>query len=147
MGDMDDFSQRFSAWLRRHRPEWAELAKPDATTVEIEIPATGSRAIAPLWISSADDEITVGFDHTHSHFAAWDERQTEEDCFEQAAQFAEDLMIERLVVVSGLDRGTWAGSTTVRPDEDPLAAVAFAAGDTVIVRSFRGTFDRDLPRG
>jgi hypothetical protein len=145
---MDEFSEAFATWLRQRRPAWLGMAKAESASVEIAFASPNPRAVAPVWISSADEELTVGFDYTHGHFNAWMGTESDEDVFERALQFADDLVGERLVVVSGLAGGAWAGSTTVPPGDDPLAtASVFPEADTIIVRSFRGTFDRDLPRG
>jgi hypothetical protein len=66
---MDAYSQKFADWLLSRRPDWRRYVKPSTQDVfELEIPTLSPRAERPLWLTTEDQEITAGFDHTHWHF-------------------------------------------------------------------------------
>lgn len=92
-------------------------------------------------ITAEDNEITVGFDAFHTHFAAWDESTSEEQSFAGAVSLARDIIAERALVASWWVEEKWSGSQLVEPGYT-LERPQFVAGEAVQrVRSWSGLRD------
>ncbi len=162
--DLDGYS-RFSVPLILARfPDWEPLARvmprPDGAggTVEFAVPCPSAAVESGLRISTADEELSVGFHTHHTHFAEHDHRASAEK-IQAGLDHAADILSERLGVVSWYCGDALAGSRMVAlPHAAPLPgllddvrATALAGiveeCDRVTLRSWSGRFDRDEARG
>ena len=72
-----------------------------------------------LWITTVDEEVTVGFGAFHTHFES-DRWGSEDESFTAAIYFMGQLMRgEREIAIWRTSEGRWAGSTVVEPGEQP----------------------------
>ena len=145
---LDEFSQRFAAALFGAFPKWRQYAALDnsggnACAMHVAVPP---RADAPgeasLWISTEDEEITVGFDSYHVHFNRYGDDE-EAKSFEEAIAFARDVVHERVVVFSWWFGDQWRGSTTATPDSVPSTPEWAKSANQLRIRSWRGSYDSD----
>jgi hypothetical protein len=83
-----------------------------------------------LWVSTADEELSVGFHTHHTHFTDYENRLNEQQ-IEAGLQQAADFLGERVGVVSWYRNETFAGSRTVAvPHPDPLPGLFDGLGPT-----------------
>jgi hypothetical protein len=144
--DLNTFSAEFARALFSKRPAWIEFARVDSTNsskniLVVEVPPpTESRADHPLIIDTERDEITIGFDSYHSHF---DWPSFDEECG-NPLKFIEDIVCERVVVVSYWKDDKWCGSQTITA-EKKLTPPDYISTDAnrMKVRSWRGHFSAD----
>lgn len=113
----------------------------DGSTFEVlEVPApVGSDAVSGLFVSTADGEITVGFDVHHSQFDGWAGDAG-------ALAFIREVVTEHVAVVSWWSGERWCGSAPLeagRRPEVPSWAAAVAV-DRIRVRSWRGALNADV---
>jgi len=116
--DLDGFSLRFRCALLGAYPELATRIdagrKPGSFVVRLEAPSG-----AELWVTTVDEEVTVGFDAFHAHFES-DVRRSEGESFAAAIHFMGQLMRgEREIATWRTSEGRWAGSTVIEPGEQP----------------------------
>jgi len=147
---LNEYSRRFAGVLFAAHPEWRELASVDtAESVDegsllVKVSPSTPRDIKwPLQISTDGDEITVGFDIYHAHF----NRHADEDeaeAFAEALAFIADLLYERVAVISWWDGDEWRGSATFVPGTDAGTPSWASNAKTARVRSWKGTYDRDI---
>ncbi len=99
-----------------------------------------------LWVSTADEEITVGLHTHHSHFTDYDSRSNPEHIGD-ALDHVQELLDERIAIASWYIGDRFAGSTSheVSPDRPPSALLSGVTRTTL--RSWRGTYDRDTEPG
>lgn len=138
-------------------PEWEGSAKlleecgPGEFAVEFRIPCPSSEAKSGLWVSTDGGELSVGFDHHHTHFMAYDgDHRRQIEC---GLEYASDFIEERAGVVSWHMDGRIGGSCSVElPHPDPLPRLnerfgLFMPGqrdcNLVKLRSWTGRFDRE----
>jgi hypothetical protein len=161
-----DAYSRFAVPLILARfPEWEPFAKlsprPDSagSVVDFKIPCPSAGVESGLWVSTADEEFSIGFHTHHNHFTDYENRLNREQ-IEAGLQHVMAIIEERVGVVSWYRGGGFAGSRSVElPHPDPLpglldglgAAGAELAGifsdcDRVTLRSWFGRFDRDEVR-
>jgi len=128
-------------------PKWRALLRTgtadDGTPFEVlEVPAPlGSDAAAGLLVSTANGEITVGFDVYHSHFEDWAGEAG-------ALDLIQKIVMERVAVVSWWSGGRWCGSSSLDADAQPgMPSWAASQGvDRIRVRSWRGALNADVER-
>jgi hypothetical protein len=148
-----DVYTRFALSLILARfPEWEGYAvvqaRPDGLggTVEFNIPCPNPMAEMGLWVSTAEEELSIGFHTHHSHFTDYDTRLNPEQVeagLDHAVAFLED----RCGVVSWYHGDQLIVTTSC---ELPLAGslprmfsqLAVTRGT---LRSWSGRFDRDEP--
>ncbi len=161
-----DAYSRFAVPLILARfPEWEPLAtlspRPGSagSTVDFNIPCPSPGAESELWVSTADEELSVGFHTHHNHFTDYENRLNREQ-IEAGLQHAAAIVEERVGVVSWYRNGGFAGSRSVElPHPDALPglvdglgaagaelACIFSDCDRVTLRSWFGRFDRDEAR-
>jgi hypothetical protein len=143
---LNEHSRRFAEALLREFPEWAPYLRladgreaPGTLVVEVPPPPPGT---GPLWIDTGNGEITVAFADWHSHYGSLtgaDDEQATRD----ALDAIHEIIDERLLSVAAMEGGRWRRSWSVAPGEP----VETRHGDTTRVRSWRGTYDAELPRG
>jgi hypothetical protein len=161
MSDLDAYSRlavpmilaRFSAW-----EQFAVLSpRSDGAgcTVDFNIPCPSAGADYGLWVSTADEELTVGFHTHHSHFTDY-KTCLNPAMVEAGLEQVSDILAEHVGVVSWYRGGGLAGSQTVAlPHRNslprPLAGLVFfrkvahmfADCDGATLRSWQGRYDRD----
>jgi hypothetical protein len=162
--DLDAYSRVAVPLILSRFPEWEPFAtlspRPDGagSVVDFNVPCPSPAAEAGLWVSTADEELSVGFHTHHSHFTDYESRLNPEQVA-AGLQHAADIVEERVGVVSWYRDGGFAGSRTVElPYPGPLpglldglgaspaAARIFADCDFATLRSWFGRFDRDEVR-
>jgi hypothetical protein len=141
---LDGFSVGFATALFAVYPEWESVAEMDSDSgqtghyllLRVQ-PPKGARAAHPLIIHSDNDEVTVGFDHYHSHFD-WPPADEEAG----PLKFIQDILDERLAVLSFWDGEQWKGSYVLSAGADKSKHGAPGA-DRAIVRSWKGSLDAE----
>lgn len=131
-------------------PEWKELARVETDDsgnqyLLIEVKSPAATCIGQgLVIDTSNDEITVSFDHYHSHFDEWlgdgDQIGTL-----AALEFIKQLVNERVAVASWWEGEQWRGSTQIEtgsPVENP-SWIDTGADLRLRVRSWNGTYNAD----
>ena len=96
-----------------------------------------------IWTEKAR-EIGVGFDAFHTHFISSSvpsRAQPESVVIEEALRFVDDLLEERLVVISYP-----GGSTCILQDEIEDEIAEAGPGLSLRIRSWKNTFSRDVQR-
>lgn len=148
---MSPFSAAVVAEILAVVPEWRDFVREELGAdgrgfFVVELPAPeGSRAIGGLRIATADDEVTVSFDHYHAHFERWGVRERGME-HEAASTLVYALLGDELVVASGWDGERWCGSCELAAHEelDP----SFLNGATRLrIRSWSGKLDADRDLG
>jgi len=147
---LNDHSRHFATMLFRQWPEWIRHARFDpyedfekeALLVEVPRPVDGSRN--GLFITTSEWEISVGFGESfHTRFGA-DGAAPDRDVYAAALEFIRDFVDENVVLATARQDGEWLGAWGIdRRREDP-DEVAVDPGVAVEIRSWRGTWDRDL---
>lgn len=147
LDQLNPHSRRFAAALLAEFPEWAPYlrlsAYPGAApgTLEVEVPPPHP-AGSPLRIDTDNAEVTVSFADWHEHYSRW-AGDTEDEIVRTAVDAVRDVVEERLLSVMALKGGRPRRGWKVAPGE----RVETRHGDLTRVRSWRGTYDADLPRG
>jgi hypothetical protein len=143
------YSQRFLDFLRREDNALHAAMKPavDATGKPTgfllgEMPSPNPRASSPLWITTEDDEITVGFDAFHTHFSAWDQATSEAQSFADALALVRDITAERVLVASWWLEEKWSGFQLVEPGFRPERPQYVLDSAAARVRSWTGGRDQ-----
>jgi hypothetical protein len=133
-------------------PEWEPycVASPRqdgaGSTVEFIVPCPNPAVESGLYVSTAADELTIGFHTDHGHFTDFDSplnRDRIEQGLNQAAAYLED----RLGAVSWYQGERLLGTTSCElPLDGPLPPM-FATYPVThgTLRSWSGRFDRDEP--
>ena len=148
--DLDAYSRFAVPLILARFPHWEPLAVvtagPDGAggTVEFRVPCPSPAVETGLWVSTADEELTLGFHTHHGHFTNYDGRLNPELVaagLDQAAAYLED----RRGVVSWYEGQRIAGTTSVElPVAGPLppmfARLPVTRGT---LRSWSGRDDRD----
>ncbi len=155
--DLDTYSRLAVPMILAQFPDWEAFAKVELRpgeacgVVEFYIPCPSPSAERGLWVSTADEELSVGFHTHHCHFTDYNDR-THLAQIEAGVKYAADLVAEGIGVVSCYRGGKFAGSNSVElPHTGPLHALAgagpfagiFAGCERVTLRSWLGRFDHD----
>ncbi len=147
---LNDHSRQFASRLFRVWPQWHRLSRFDpnedfekeALLVEVPHPVNGSDH--GLFITTSEWEISVGFGESfHTRFGAGGE-EVSGDFYDGAMSFLEDFVAERVVVAVAFQGKEWLGAWTIDLVAESLDEVEAEPGETVRIRSWRGTHDRDL---
>jgi hypothetical protein len=113
---MTKFSKRFLEFVGAENPQLASCFReaidkngnPTGFALA-EISAPNPDAASPLWITTEDDEITIGFDAYHQHFGPWAE-ENELVNFKDSLLTIARIKEDEYVVASWWLDGKWAGS-------------------------------------
>jgi hypothetical protein len=103
--DLDTYSRFALPLILVRFPEWDSFGvvqpRPDGAggTVEFNVPCPNPAAQAGLWVSTADEELTVGFHTHHGHFTGYDTRLNPAQV-EAALEYAAAIVGDRVGVVS-----------------------------------------------
>lgn len=140
---MDELSQGFGRALFRAFPNWEPLAKDaeDEKTgghyIEVEVPQAGSDR--GLHLSTADNEITISFDHWHTHVGPFLGIGTTESV-DTAMMIIESFVAEQSVVKISRRDAVWIESGL-----EYLAAPSTSKpNSTTQVLSWRCTYDQTI---
>ena len=139
---LDDHSKAFAQALFSVRPSWREFARVEKSSYGDQLilvvtvdPPESSKADHPLIIDSDNDEITIGFDVYHAHFN-WPDLG-----YGDPFQFIEDVVEERIAVVSLWAGEKWVLSTTLDVTSGEAALAHVPEGATFKkIRSWNGTY-------
>jgi hypothetical protein len=165
LADLDEYSRFVVPMVLARFPAWEDFAavvqRPDGNggTVDFNVPCPSPAAESGLWVSTADEELSVGFHTHHGHFTDYESRLNVAP-IEAGLRHAADIVEERLGVVSWYRGGALVGSRSVGlPHEGPLPGLLDGLGiggefagissgcDRVTLRSWLGRFDRGEARG
>lgn len=125
--ELNAYSRRFAERLQAAHPEWRSLLRtdpdgfppPGSLFLEVQSPVAG-RA---LMVRTYGDQVTVDFGPRswHEHFGRWS-GPNEEVVFGVALAFIEDLLTERVVVVTRtfFGRPAWSRAIPVTRVRRPL---------------------------
>jgi len=81
------------------------------------------------------------FYHTHFNRYADDE---EAEAFAEALAFIADLLAERIAIISWWNGEEWCGSSSVTTGPDAGTPSWAQNAKTARIRSWKGTYDRDI---
>ena len=99
-----------------------------------------------LWVSTADEEITVGLHTHHSHFTDYDDRTNPAHII-HALDHVQELLDERVAIASWYVGDRFAGSTSHEVSSDRPPSPLLSGVTRTTLRSWRGTQDRDTEPG
>ncbi|MEZ4386539.1 MAG: hypothetical protein R3D98_02980 [Candidatus Krumholzibacteriia bacterium] len=148
---LNDHSRSFAQRLFREFPEWLRYARFDpyeefekeALLVEVPRPAGDGRH--GLFITTSEWEVSVGFgENFHTRFGVV-AGQEEDDFQGRAIEFIQAFVDEAVVLVTAWEDGEWLGAWTVRVSGGTVPAQETEDGVILRIRSWKGTFDRDVP--
>lgn len=140
---MDALSVAFADALFTQFPVWEALAKTaigeagGRDYIEVNLPQEGTDR--KLYLSTADDEITIGFDHWHTHVGPFLGIDIEESVA-QAMAIIRDFIDELSVVSISYRDGVWLESGLGYR----AAPGALKPQTTTNVFSWRRTFDTTI---
>ena len=159
--DLDDYSRLAVPLILAHFPEWELFAKLSPRSggaghvVDFNVPCPSPAAEHGLWVSTADEELSVGFHTHHNHFTDYENRHNLLQ-IEAGVQYAADILAERVGVVSWYRGDRFVGSRSVTlPHKGPLpglldglgiggeVAGIFSDCERATLRSWVGRYDRD----
>jgi len=97
-----------------------------------------------LFITTSEWEISVGFgENFHTRFGTSGE-STNGNFYEQALRFLSDFVEEKVAVAIAYQDKEWLGSWKIDLAAESLDEVEVGPGETVKIRSWLGTYDREL---
>jgi hypothetical protein len=159
--DLDDYTRFALPLILSRFPHWEAFAtlqtRPDGAgqTVEFTIPCPSPAVEHGLFVSTADEELTVGFHTHHHHFTDYETRRNRET-IEAGLGYCAAIVEDRVGVLSYYHAGEFAGSRSAElPHSGPLPGLLDGMGsfadlagplsacDRVTLRSWSGRFDRD----
>jgi hypothetical protein len=149
---LDRFSERFAGVLFQRFPDWRQFEK--VTPIEgqalgylvVQVPASPFAMLERgLGIYTYDEEVTVALDHGHSHFN-WPLAPEEAgNAWSDPLVFIEDILEERVGVVSWWKDDKWQGSSTFLKGENP-GWERHDPSNRIRLRSWQGTLNADMSR-
>lgn len=147
---LNDHSRQFATLLFRTWPEWLQHARFDpyedfekeALLVEVPRPVDGSGH--GLFITTSEWEVSVGFGETfHTRFGPSGE-DSPGNFYDDAITFLRDFTEERIVLAIAYQDGEWLGAWKVDLRTERLEEQEVGEGESLRIRSWLGTHDRDL---
>lgn len=114
---LSDFSRLCAERILTVHPEWDEFARvvdaehPDGGIVEFEVPSPSVVHTHTLFISTDEDELTVGLDKYHTHFEPY--APTDEEVVDEALDFIQGILDERYLIAVLMKEQDWSGSRVV----------------------------------
>ena len=145
---MDELSKDFADALFREFPDWRPLARVErlesgADFLVVEVPPPSTAAVdSPLVVTTQGEEVSVFFDHWHTHFG-WPTEMPVPNLFEDPIIFLRELVTERIVIAVWHNGQEWRGSSAHPVDDLVSKPDEFKPVSEVRIRSWRGTFNRD----
>jgi hypothetical protein len=114
---LNEYSKQVADALIQQFPEFARLLhEEESGGLLIEVPTC--HADCTLWISTNNDEITVGFAQWHQHFGDFGSSGS---AVQNASRFIRDFIQDRLLIGIYFRDGEWAGSTSFSLVEEATA--------------------------
>src|SRR5690242_5134920 len=113
--DLEAYSRVAVPIILARFPQWGPLARLSPRTdgagsvVEFNIPCPSPAVEHGLWVSTTDEELSVGFHTHHDHFTDYEDRLDRAQ-IEAGLQHAADILEERVGIVSWYRGGAFAGS-------------------------------------
>jgi len=152
MLNLNEYSKRFAEKLVAKYPQWDAYIKlcAEATapgSLELTIPAPNQQG-RELYISTSGDEITIGFDTWHTHYRNY-ETDDQEDEFIGALDLLEEIVTEKLAVVSCLHDNDFCMSYISEAGEEPSVEKLNDSRQSqekvnrFLVKSWKGTVDAE----
>jgi hypothetical protein len=147
---LNDHSRQFATLLFRAWPEWLQHARFDpyedfekeALLVEVPRPVDGNGH--GLFVTTSEWEVSVGFGETfHTRFGPSGEDKTG-NFYDEAIEFLKDFTQERIVLAIAYQDGEWLGAWKVDLRTESVAEQEVGEGESLRIRSWLGTHDRDL---
>ena len=147
---LNDHSRQFAHCLFRLWPEWVKYSRFDpyedfekeALLVEVPRPRDGSPN--GLFITTSEWEVSVGFgENFHTRFGISGEPDSR-DFYQEAIRFLQDFLDEQVVVATAYQDKEWLGAWKIDLRKESLDEVAVEEGVTLKIRSWLGTYDREL---
>lgn len=149
LSQLNDFSRRFASMLFGAHPDWSQHASMESVdngarrTLLVQVsPPRPSDFMSPLVVSTDWDEVTVSFDAYHCHFCDGMDG-SEAEAFEEAMAFIDDLLAERVLMVSWWNGDDWRGSTSIAAGEPIPPPTMVSDSRRVRVRSWGGSYNMD----
>jgi hypothetical protein len=146
---LNDYSREAAEEIFRRFPEWTAFATAESDPTEdnylvIEVPPPEEAAADhPLTITTSNNEVTVGFDNSHSHFGGWWSDKHASYVVNEAMPFIASLLAESLAAVSWWLGDDWRGSMFVTGGQSPERSEFQSDASRVRIRSWRGTHNAD----
>jgi len=143
---MDSFSERFTKALLDAFPEWSDLVRQSVREDHLELEIAAPSGKGQLLVSTAGEEVTVGFDRWHQHFNEiyWlpgYEGELNEEPFERVIQFLRDFLIDRVVIRIWTKNGEYAGSSALHLWYSSNDCRGDCLGDHYSLKSWSGRGD------
>jgi hypothetical protein len=141
---LNPFSRSVFDELSKSFPDLASKAVNDdnekvATgSLLIEFSPDASRPDSVFWISTDNEEVTIGFDQYHSHFD-WPAEYS--DWQMNPLTFIDALLHDRILVEVWKKAGQWTGSSVLEANGEPDIS-GMEKDHVVILRSWSGGLDR-----
>jgi hypothetical protein len=147
---LNDHSREFAHRLFREFPDWIQYARYDPyeefekEALLVEVPRASDGSGHGLFITTSEWEVAVGFgENFHTRFGV--DRDPQSGNFLDAAMdFIRDFVAERVAVATARQGNEWLGAWQVDPREPQLDGALEEEGVVVTIRSWRGTYDREL---
>jgi hypothetical protein len=146
---LDEFSGAFAKSLFAEHPDWVSFARvemaDDGETPDLVVevpPPHPEKGISKLIVHTEDFEVTVNFDWYHNHFS-WPASDMAGSI--NPLTFIAEILKEDVAVASAWRHDKWAGSWAVRKGEPVVDLANLGLFDRIRVRSWKGTFNQDLP--
>jgi len=149
---LDEYSRFAVSRILGHFPAWGEqmvFRRPDGYThafAEFALSSPSPAIEHGLWVSTADEEITVGLHTHHSHFTDYENRSNPEHVSD-ALDHVQDLLDERSAIVSWYIGDCFAGSTSHEVAAGHPTSSLLSGMTRTTLRSWRGTYDQDAEPG
>ncbi|CAG0928111.1 hypothetical protein TFLX_00748 [Thermoflexales bacterium] len=139
---LDAISRQILGLFVNAYPDWEQhvaLEPDDSSVAFIELSSPGPLKL-PLFVTFADEEVTIVFDKYHRHFG-W-AGQSPNEIFVDAQSFLERFFREEVLVGIRMEGDIWQESLTLTP-KDLDVQPPF---DVTYTRSWCGTYDRNWDR-
>lgn len=138
MDGLDDFSQSFADALFAAVPDLRDHARAERGLLLIDIQPGPERQHCAFWISSDNEEITVGFGRFHTHFCwpladPWPENDP--------IRFIQSVMADETLIEDRALDGKWIGSSILASTAEPDLR-GMRPGSVIHIRSWSGARDR-----
>ena len=135
---LDEYSVNFSKMLYSIFPrfkQYEEIKEYDEYSeayLLIEVQSS-SNSENILWISTYDEEITVGFDWYHTHFGY---SEIDEDDFKLAIDLIKEIVEEKMAIAVIKKKDSWIRSYIIKNNELP----EINKDETIEIKSWNGTY-------
>jgi len=124
-------------WMRVHaRVEAREGGEGGVLMIQLSPPPV--REHCDFWMSTENDEVTVGFGMFHTHFE-WP-APVDNPFWESPVKFICELVADRILIEDWSRRGEWSRSSILHQEERPNLS-SMQPEDVVTIRSWSGAHD------